>query len=283
VDEEDMAGTPANDLTDSQLADLARLADGTLPEERRAEVEAAVAGSPELTRAFESQARAIQALRATADVGAPARLRADVERRQATRGGRRARPKEAPSGAPARDSRWRPSPRTGLIAAAVAATLAVVLLLPAALSGNLTVEDAAAFADKQPTAGAPAGVPGTPQLLREQVGGVPFPDYAAKFGWKAVGVRHDRSHGRDATTVYYRKDGRTLAYTIVSGDALGKPSDARVVQNDNTTTYRALRSDSRTVVTWERGGHTCVISAERATPSELVELADWRGMGAIPF
>lgn len=266
-----MAGTPANELTDTQLADLARLADGTLSAERRAEVEAAVAASPELARAFEAQARAMQALRATADVGAPARLRANVERLRTAGRTRR--------GASAR---WSPSPRALVITSAVAATLAVVLVLPGALSGTLSVQDAAAFAEKQPTAGAPPGVPGTPQLLRERVGNVPFPDYAMKFGWKPVGVRHDSSHGRDATTVYYRKNGRTLTYTIVSGDTLGTPEDARVMKRTDKT-YRAFRTDDRTFVTWERGGHTCVISADRATPAELVTLADWRGKGAIPF
>jgi anti-sigma factor RsiW len=267
----------APNLSDAQLADLARLADGTLPAERRAEVEADLAASPELARAFEAQARAVQALRATADVGAPARLRADVERRRAKGRGR-----QLATGGERAPRRWSASPRAAIIASAVAATLAVVLVLPGALSGSLSVQDAAAFAEKTPTEGAPAGVPGTPQLLREQVGDVPFPDYAMKFGWKPVGVRHDSSHGRDVTTVYYRKNGRTLAYSIVSGDALGKPGTARAVKRGGET-YRAFRTDNRTFVTWERGGHTCVISADRATPAELVTLADWRGKGAIPF
>ena len=271
-----MAGTPANDLTDAQLADLAQLADGTLPADRRADVEAAIAASPELARAFERQAVAIQALRGTADVGAPARLRADVERRRQARG---SRPGSARASA---GRRWSISPRAALVTSAVAATLAVVLVLPGALSGSLTVQDAAAFATKTPTAGAPAGVPGTPQLLQESVDNVPFPDYATKFGWKPVGVRHDSRDGRDVTTVYYRKNGRTLAYSIVSGDSLDHPGGARVVRRDDET-YRAFRTSNRTVVTWERGGRTCVISADRGTAAELVTLADWRGKGAIPF
>jgi anti-sigma factor RsiW len=263
-----MAGTPANPLTDAQLADLAQLADGTLPADRRADVEAAVAASPELTRAFEAQAVAIRAVHATTDIGAPARLRANVERRH---------------DAPAPRRRWSISPRALVVGSAVAATLAVVLVLPGALSGSLSVQDAAAFAAESPTGGPPAGVPGTPQLLQEQVGNVPFPDYAKKFGWKPVGVRHDSREGRDVTTVYYRKNGRTLAYSIVSGDKLDHPGGSRVVKRDPDATYRAFRTDNRTFVTWERGGHTCVISADRARPAELVSLADWRGKGAIPF
>jgi len=39
---------PTHGLTDDELADLARLVDGTLPAERRADVEARVAASPQL-------------------------------------------------------------------------------------------------------------------------------------------------------------------------------------------------------------------------------------------
>jgi hypothetical protein len=256
-----------NDLSDQQLADLARLADGTLPAERRAEVEAAVAASPVLATAFEQQAHALRSLRATSEIGAPARLRAQVERRRA--GSTRGRG-------------WSLSPRVAFVAAAAAATLAVVLVLPGALSGSLSVQDAAAYATKQPTAAAPATLAGTPQLLREDVGGVPFPNYAAKFGWKPVGARHDSGDSRDATTVYYEKNGRTLAYTIVSGDALSKPGDADLRRRSGAE-YRVFRTGNRTAVTWERGGHTCILSAEHAGASELVALADWRGKGAIPF
>src|SRR4051812_11418931 len=251
------------DLSDDQLADLARLADGTLPPDRRAEVEAAVAASPELASAFEQQAFAMQALRTTTDIGAPARLRGEIERRQAGRAKRR------------RSF----SPRA-ILATGVAATLAIVLALPPLLAGGLSVQAAAAYAEKPPTEGAPAGVPGTPQLLRKAVDGVPFPNYAAKFGWKPVGARHDSGHDRKATTVYYEKNGRQMAYTIVSGKALGEPSKARVTER-GAKDFRIFRNHERTVVTWERDGHTCVLSADRVPAAELVALADWRGKGAI--
>jgi anti-sigma factor RsiW len=48
--EEHMEPEPTNGLSDEQLADLARLVDGTLPADRRAEVEARVAASPQLAR-----------------------------------------------------------------------------------------------------------------------------------------------------------------------------------------------------------------------------------------
>jgi anti-sigma factor RsiW len=261
-----MAYDPYNDLSDEQLADLARLADGTLPPERRAEVEASVAASPELSRAFQTQAVALDGLQqANRDTGAPARLRAQLERKQNRR-------------------RWRPLTGTwrGALAAGTAAVLALALVLPGILSESLSVAEASAFAEKPATQGAPAGVPGTPQLLRAKVDDVPFPNYAKKFGWTAAGRREDYSSGRDAKTVYYRHDGKSIGYTIVAGRALGQPSNARLTRLGGVD-YRIFRHDDRTVVTWERGGHTCVLSAKGVPATELVALANWRGKGAIPF
>src|SRR4051812_47453616 len=116
---EDMTSGQPDNLSDEQLAELARLADGTLPADRRAEAEARVAASPQLRSALQRQAVALEALRGTTEIGAPGRLRADIERRKA----RRAR---------------RPAPvaygRRALVAAGIAAVLAAVLVLPGALS-----------------------------------------------------------------------------------------------------------------------------------------------------
>jgi anti-sigma factor RsiW len=262
-----MEPEPTNGLSDDQLADLARLADGTLPADRRAEVEARVAASPQLSSIVERQGVALEALRGTAETGAPARLRAQVNRRRAGRGaaGRRGRVVIG-----------------GAIAAAAAVLLALILVLPGAFSGGPSVADAAALAEKPPTQAAPGGVPDVPQLLRAEVDGVPFPNYAAKFGWKPVGARQDDPSGRGATTVYYEKDGRTIAYTIVSGDSLDRPSDARSTMRGGVE-FRTFRDDGRTVVTWERNGRTCVLSSKSVPPAELLMLADWRGKGTIPF
>jgi hypothetical protein len=255
-------------LSDDELADLARLADGTLPADRRAEVEARVAASPQMSSILARQSIALEALRGTADIDAPARLRADVERRR------------GPSRA------VRPERRRIVIvqsiAAAAAVALALILVLPSGFSGGPSVADAAALAQKPPTEPAPGGVPGAPALLREEVDDVPFPNYATKFGWEPDGAREDDPSGRDATTVHYEKGARTIQYTIVSGDALDPPSDARSTTRGGVE-YRSYRDDGRTVVTWERDGHTCVLSSNAVRPAELLELADWRGKGAIPF
>ena len=263
-----MEPDPTTGLSDEQLADLARLADGTLPAERRAELEERVAASPQLARIVERQGVALDALRGTADTGAPARLRAQVERRRGA--GRVA------------GRRRRPIVIGQVITAATAAALALILVLPSAFSGGPSVADAAALAEEPPTQAAPAATPRAPGLLRAEVDDVPFPNYAAKFGWEAVGAREDDPSGRDATTVYYEKGGRTIGYTIVSGDALDPPQDARSTTRGGVE-YHSFRADGRTIVTWERDGNTCVLSSTAARPAELLELADWRAKGALPF
>jgi hypothetical protein len=258
---------PIDKLADEDLADLARLADGTLPEDRRAEVEARVAASPQLASIVEQQGVALGALRATADTGAPVRLRAQVDRQ---RGGRRV------GGA-----RRRPL-LGGAIAAAAVVVLAVVLVLGGSSGSAPTVDAAAGLAQKAPERGGPSPVPGTPQLLQAKVDDVSFPNYAAKFGWKPTGARDDDPSGRGTKTVYYAKGDRSIAYTIVSGDALEPPDGARVTSR-NGTDYRTFDNGSRAAVTWERHGQTCVLSGRGVTHDELVALADWRGQGAISF
>ena len=261
-----MEPEPTNELNDEQLADLARLADGTLPADRRAAVEARVAASPQFSGIVERQRVALDALRGTADTGAPARLRAHVDRHRDA--GRVARPRRTRVG--------------GAIAAAAAVALALIVVLPGAFSGGPSVDAAAALAEKPPTDGAPGAVSDAPQLLRAEVDDVSFPNYAAKFGWEPVGVRQDDPSGRDATTVFYKKDGRTIAYTIVSGDALDPPSGAASTTRDGVE-YRKFRVDGRPAVTWERDGHTCVLSGKTVRSAELLTLADWRGKGTISF
>src|SRR4051812_24933457 len=126
-------------LSDAELADLARLVDGTLPAGRRAEVEARVAGSPQLSSIVERQGVALDALRGMADTGAPARLRADVERRRG-------------SGRPDATRRRRAAV-VPAIAVAASLVLVLALVLPGMFSGGPSVADAAALAAKPPTRG----------------------------------------------------------------------------------------------------------------------------------
>jgi hypothetical protein len=267
--EKDMEAEPTHGLNESELADLARFLDGTLPEDRRAEMAARVAASPQLASIIERQGITVHALGATVAIGAPARLRGQVDRLchgdPLVRGGRR---QKIVFG--------------GALATAAAVAVALVLILSGGASGGPSVADAAALSTKPPTLAAPGVAPGVPQLLRAEVDRVPFPDYAVKFGWKPAGARHDAPSGRQATTVYYRRDRRTIAYTIVSGEPLDAASGAPSAQHGGIV-YRTLRYEHRTVITWERGGHTCVLSGKAVARAELITLAGWRGGGAIPF
>jgi anti-sigma factor RsiW len=263
-----MEAEPIDGLNEHELADLARYVDGTLPEDRRAEVAARIAASPQLSSIIELQGVTVDALRTTTEVGAPARLRGRVHSRLGA--------------APAAGSGRRRFVFGGALATAAVVVLALVLVLPGGVADGPSVVDAAALARKPPTLAAPAAVPGAPQLLQAEVDRLPFPDYAVKFGWKPVGARHDAPSGRDATTVYYQRGRRTIAYTIVSGKTLDVPSSAQSTHRGKVE-YRTLRRNGRTVLTWVRRGHTCVLSGRAVRPAELVTLADWRGKGAIPF
>jgi anti-sigma-K factor RskA len=81
------------DVDDREIAELAALADGSLPPERRDELEARVAASSELADRLAEQQRAVALTQsAAAEVEAPAALRARVEAQ------RRARRVRAPRG-----------------------------------------------------------------------------------------------------------------------------------------------------------------------------------------
>jgi hypothetical protein len=248
---------------DRLMADLAAAADGTLPPARQAELEAMAAEDGELAAALDDQRRAMTLIRgAAAEVHAPLALR---ERLEADRA-RLARPRAR--------RRWFSVALAGAAAAAV--LLAVVLAAP----GGPTVEDAAAFAGQPPTAAAP---PSAGKLLRIDQDGVAFPDWAAKFGWKATGTRRGEIDGHKATTVYYAKDGKTLAYTIVGGDSLGDADNYVAIKAEGTPVEVFKTSDGTPAATWERNGHTCVLRGKGVLGSKLAELAGWKGKGAVAF
>src|SRR5262249_56393645 len=85
-------------------AALAALADGSLPPERRAQIETRVAGSPELAAELALQRSARTALRALEQLPAPASLHASIAAQladaSAARSGRRRRGSPPPAPAP---------------------------------------------------------------------------------------------------------------------------------------------------------------------------------------
>jgi hypothetical protein len=244
--------------------DLAALADGSLSPEERMRVERAVAASPELQSELRLQQRALQAVGVTASERAPASLRAQV-----------ARAAEAP---PRRSRPFRVLAGTGV--AAVAATVALVIVLVGGPAGSPTVADASAFGARTPVSPVSKAADGSPTLGVPRVAGLRFPDWQDHFGWRPVGARKDRLDGRTTATVFYRHGRQLIAYTIVDGRPLGVGSPSSTKLRDGVV-LRALGVGPRRVVTWVRSGHTCVLSATTTDTATLLKLASWYHGGAI--
>ena len=129
---------------------------------------------------------------------------------------------------------------------------------------------------------APAPRPDQPTLLAAEAEGLAFPDWSGEFGWRASGERDDRLGDRDATTVYYAKDGGRIAYTIVSGEPLERDPDAATTTIDGVdfAVTARRRADGRHLVA--RRAHLRALGRRRAART-LVELAAWKGDGAVAF
>lgn len=250
--------------TATELAELSALADGTLDPARRAEVQARVQASPELTALYERERMVVDALHEVrATERAPARLRARID---ASRPSRRT------------VSRRRFVYAGGVAAALAAVVLALVLALPSGTPGGPSVSDAAALAARGSTQPAPVRDPTSPGGRQyEGLGEVYFPDWAARFGWKPVGARTDTLGGHSAVTVYYEWKDSTIAYTIVHAPPLTQPSSKGT--DLHGTELRTLEVNGRRVVTWRRDGDTCVLSGTGVTASELQRLAAWKAPG----
>jgi len=252
------------------MADLCALADGSLPAARRAEIEARIAASPELQQLLERQRLSLRATQALAAEPVPDSLRTAVEAAAATR----RRPRRADEGrrTAGPSSKRRSRVALGLSAAAAVAAVAIVVIVSTVGGPSApSVAGAARLALQAPVSPAPA-VAASGNVLTAGVDGVSFPNLARTFGWQATGVRTGQVAGRDATVVYYEKNGQRIGYGIVSGPALERPS-AQSTTLDGVE-YQTLTVNGNTAVTWREGGHTCVLIG-RAPPSQLLALASW--------
>jgi anti-sigma factor RsiW len=247
---------PSDDQVD---ADLVLFVDGRLGHDRASALEARAAADPalrhriDLVRAGRDQLRA-----AAAATEAPFDLRRRIDALIAQPP--RARP------------RWRPL----AVLAGAGATLVVVIALVLG-AGGPSVGDVLDAAGGAPVATVtPTGGP----LLKVQVEGTRFPDYEEKFGWRAVGQHEDEVDGRLVRTVDYRKGNDEVSYSIVAGDALEEP-DGDDLEAEGT---RLRQVGDATVVTWRRGGHTCVMEGSSGVSLDTVaELAGWKAKGEIRF
>jgi hypothetical protein len=255
-----------DELDERTRRELTQLADGTLSGAKRTALEERIRTSPELAAALERQRTAVAALRAI-DLPAPSGLHARVEAER-----------ERPSG---RVRRRRLSFAGGLAAAAAAAALVAVLVLPTG-SGGPTVVEAAQLSDLQATQGSVPVDPANPKLLAASGDGVPFPNLDGEFGYREAGARSDELDGRETRTVFYERGGRRIGYTIVSGKAIDPP-DGAAKHEVNGVALSSTADGPKRIVTWLRGGRTCVLSGDNVSTAKLLELASWKGEGSVPF
>jgi anti-sigma factor RsiW len=217
-------------------ADLVALADGCLTGPRRAELAARVAADPTLAEALERQRTALAMIAAAAE-SAPLDLRLRIEELRA---------------APSVPRLWARRRRPAIAAAfAVAATLMAFAVL---LAGRGPVADEVLAVALRPAT--------APAATGEAFEGIRFPHYEQ---WHATGARTDVIDGRRVRTVFYERDGRTIAYAIVAGPAI-----------DDVGELRAVRGDRDLVaVTWTRRGRTCMIIGSGVDADTLARLAVW--------
>jgi hypothetical protein len=255
-----------DELDERTMRELTQLADGTLSGAKRTALEERIRTSPELSAALERQRTAVAALRGL-DVAAPPGLRARVE-------GERQRPS-----APVR--RRRVALAGGLAGAAAAAALVAVLVLPSG-SGGPSVVEAAQLSDLPATQASVPVDPSNAKLLAASGDGVPFPNLEGEFGYREAGARSDELDGRDAKTVFYESGGKRIGYTIVSGNAIDAPKGAAKHELNGVALSSTADGPMR-IVTWLRGGRTCVLSGRGVSTEELLQLASWKGEGSVPF
>ena len=102
-----------------------------------------------------------------------------------------------------------------------------------------------------------------------------FPDFAARAGWVPSGAREDSREGRAISTVFWDRAGRRVAYSVVSGDPVDAPDDARRTGRRGVL-LRSFDVAGRRAVTWNENGHTAVISAIGISRAALYNLSGGR-------
>jgi hypothetical protein len=263
---------------DSQFpeAELARLADGSLPASRQAELRGELERSPELARALAEQERAVTLLRSADEVQAPDSLRQRIEEQATAAGASRGRVRPRPR---VRLRLALPRPRMRLRLAlpsvsALAAAVAVAIVLIAGGGGtsaptlaqttHLTLASAMFPAPRESSSRA--------DTLDDSAAGIAFPYWGRRFAWNAVGARTDKVSGREILTVFYAsQSGSRVGYAIVDGAALPVHGGTTVWRHG--VPFTLINVGGARLVTWLRSGHTCVIAGRSVSDRTLLALA----------
>jgi hypothetical protein len=179
-----------------------------------------------------------------------------------------------------------PRHRGPLFALGAVATAGALVWAVAVLGGSqagLTVAQAATLVARPATMAVDEPPDEDVTLPRLRAAGIPFPYWEDHFDWSATGARTDRLGGRRETTVFYQRDGESIAYTIVSGGSLPSGPGARTLVRAGTAVAVEPTIRGAQLVTWLRRGHTCVLSGRGVPLDALLKLAAWRGRGRIPY
>ena len=120
-----------------------------------------------------------------------------------------------------------------------------------------------------------AADPAHPADLDISFHGIVYPNFYDREGWHPVAARYDRIAGVPAATVFYQTGRRRAAYTVVPVTGLAVPADATRLHVAGLS-LTEFRSGDRWIVTFQRNGNTCVLTA--SAPRErrwLIALATW--------
>lgn len=175
-------------------------------------------------------------------------------------------------------ARRRPS-RLGLAfasatALALVAVIAIAAIHPGGSSTSLDARSTAALALSRATLPAPSESASDRSELTASVGGVAFPYWKERFGWRGSGARSDTLGGRAVTTIFYSNaSGQRVGYAIVAGPAPASGSGSLVHRWG--VSYRLSSQDGANVIVWRRGGHLCVMAGRGVSPLTLLNLASW--------
>jgi hypothetical protein len=170
-----------------------------------------------------------------------------------------------------------PARRLAVAGATALATVGAVLAvtLPGGGSSHaLSAQSAAALALGSATLPAPGESANNRSELTASVGGVAFPYWGERFGWRDNGARSDTLGGRTVTTVFYANpSGQRIGYAIVAGPA--PASGGGTVVERWGVSYRLSAQEGANVIVWRRGGHLCVMAGRGISPRTLLSLASW--------
>lgn len=280
-----------SDLPGDIEIELAALADGSLTGKRREGTLERVRESRDLQSELAEQQRVVKlTAAANAKVDAPESLHRRVEAMLApgaqaaghNRASRRSASRWGDTRSPL-SSRLPGLSGLRVVLAGVGALAVIAVLAVVGLSGgkshsgsssSLNVQQTAALTLSGATGPAPSENERDRSQLQVAVDGVAFPYWRERFGWRGIGTRSDVVAGRTVRTVFYANSaGRRVGYAIASGRA---PTIAggTVVRRWGVS-YRLLEHAGATVVTWQRGGHLCVMAGRGVSARTLVNLASW--------